>query len=57
MLKELVGRKISIWSCAGEAEHRDDGMLENYDETFLVLRKNDERLYFVLRNIRLIKAT
>ena len=55
VLRSLVGRKVAIFSAAGQSGVRDDGIVQNVDETVLVLDKGSEPLVFVIANIRLIK--
>ncbi len=55
VLRSLVGRKVAIFSAVAQSGVRDDGIVQNVDETVLVLEKGSETLVFVIANIRLIK--
>jgi hypothetical protein len=57
LLRELVGRKVTVFSLQGGGSERQDvGMLEAMDATWLRLRKGEtEVMYFSLYQVRLIK--
>ncbi len=57
LLRELVGRKVTVFSLlGGGAERQDVGMLEAIDPGWLRLRKAEtELMYFSVHQVRLIK--
>ncbi len=57
LLRELVGRKVTVFSLQGGGSERQDvGMLEAADSVWLRLRKGEsEVMYFTVHQIRLIK--
>ena len=56
VLQELVGEYVEVRSQAGNADYRDDGILEAYDDRWIKLRKsNSECIYFPIANVRLVK--
>lgn len=55
LIQELVGKRIRVWSRGGETTYTDDGVLDAFDGEWLRLDKGDEKLYFALYNVRLIK--
>lgn len=55
ILKSMIGRKVSVFSVMSSSSARDDGILQSADDQCIVLEKGDERLVFILANVRLIK--
>ena len=55
LIEELIGKTVEIRSQAGQADYRDDGVLEACDERWLRLRKGYELIYFPINNVRLVK--
>lgn len=56
LMKSLVGRKVSIFTVAGQSGYKDEGMVRSVDDQVIVLEKGQDVLYFVIQNIRLIKV-
>jgi hypothetical protein len=56
ILKSLIGRKVTVYSTLSSSSARDDGILQSADEQCIVLEKGEERLVFILANVRLIKV-
>ncbi|MEZ0327039.1 MAG: hypothetical protein ACAH95_14155 [Fimbriimonas sp.] len=56
LLRELVGRKVTVFSLQGGSERQDVGVLEAIDTTWFRLRKAEtEVMYFSVYQVRLIK--
>jgi hypothetical protein len=55
LLTPLIGKKVTVFSSQGETERQDIGILEAAEGHFLVLKKTDEKMYFTVSRIRLIK--
>ena len=56
LLRDLVGRRVAVWSMGSQADPRDEGLLEAFDGAVFVLRTaGGDRLYFSLYGCRLIK--
>lgn len=56
-LRSLIGRRVAIHSLSGQSGYKDEGVVRSVDDQVIVLEgKNQEALYFVIVNIRLIKV-
>ena len=56
ILEELLGEYIELHSSTGNGSYRDAGVLEDYDERWIKLRKDSEdAYYFPIANVRLLK--
>lgn len=55
LIQELIGKKVRVFSGSDSGGFTDDGVLEACDGEWLRLFKNNEKLYFPLYNVRLIK--
>jgi len=55
-LKDLLGRKVEIWSVSGQSSYKDEGVLERCDGIWLRLRSKNELKIFSAHTIRLIKC-
>jgi hypothetical protein len=55
MLKELVGRRVAIWS-GGSQGYKDEGTVEKADGIWIRLREKNEVKYFSVHGVRLIKV-
>lgn len=57
LLRSLVGRRVAIHTNTGQSGYKDEGVIRTVDDQVIVLEgKNQEGLYFVIHNIRLIKV-
>lgn len=55
LLKELLGKHVELRS-QSERDWRDDGILQDYDERWIKLRKSSgDTIYFPIVNVRLVK--
>jgi hypothetical protein len=52
-LKELIGKKVAVWS--GAQGSKDEGVFERCDGTWVRIRAKEQVLYLCVHNIRLIK--
>ena len=55
ILRGLIGAMVQVWSVRGETETSDTGVLEAYDDHWLLLNRSGEKLYFSVSRVRLIK--
>ena len=55
ILEELLGEYIEVISRGGNTAYRDSGVLEDYDEQWIKIRKELETLYFPIANVRVLK--
>jgi len=56
VLKDQLGKKISVYSNSPGMERQDVGILEDYNETWIKVRKSEsEIIYFSVHQIRMIK--
>jgi hypothetical protein len=56
-LKDLVGRKVEIWTNSGQSSYKDSGIVDRCDGVWLRLRTDKELKIFCAYTIRLIKCT
>jgi len=55
ILRGLVGTLVQVWPVRGETKASDTGVLEAYDDHWIVLNRSGEKLCFSVSRIRLIK--
>jgi ferredoxin-fold anticodon binding domain-containing protein len=55
LLRGLVGSQVRVYSIQGQSEASDTGLLEAFDDNWVCLNQDGERLYFSVHRIRLIK--
>jgi len=56
VLKDQLGKKISVYSNSPGMERQDVGILEDYNETWIKVRKSEsEIIYFSVHQVRMIK--
>ena len=55
LLRGLIGSQVQIYSVRGQAEVSDAGTLEAFDDAWVCLSQEGEKLYFSVYRIRLIK--
>lgn len=56
ILEELPRQHVEVRSQANNHDYRDDGVLEEYDERWIKIRKSSgETIYFPIANVRLLK--
>jgi hypothetical protein len=54
-MNDLIGKKVVVFSNAGQTERQDIGTLESVDSTWLKLKKGTEILIFCVYNVRIVK--
>lgn len=55
LLQDLVGKKAVVMSRGGGTDHQDMGTVEAIDDEVIKIRKENEVVYVMRANIRLIK--
>lgn len=57
VLRDLVGRRVKVWTLYSSGEHTDEGTLDKADDAWLRIRKNSGELFcFSAANVRLVKV-
>ncbi len=56
LIKQLEGRTVTVYTAAGETEHKDTGVVHSADSTIVVLESPSGLLVFPLARVRLIKV-
>ena len=55
-MNELIGRKVTVYSCGGAADASDVGTLEKIDGQWLWMRKNEREVILInVDRVRLVK--
>ena len=56
LMKEMLGKKVQVYSVHGGGESQVVGTLEAVDDTWIKVRKSEsEVMYFCVYQIRMIK--
>ena len=55
ILEGILGQHVEVRSQSVTAACRDNGVLEEYDERWIKIRKDLEVIYFPIANVRLLK--
>lgn len=55
ILAPLIGQRIAVFTNAGAAEHRDEGVLEAHEAHILRLLTHNGPLWIPIHNVRLIE--
>jgi hypothetical protein len=56
VLKDLIGKRVEVWSQTGDYHYTDDGTLEAFEYPFIRLRTyGGDLLCFPVYNVRLVK--